>query len=164
MLSRFEETILTGDPEMRNETPRNMRDLQMVYRREQAGQLRQQLEDLGLEPDDLEFYPTTFEKNLCPSTSFESEGGVLYNRRTGVSVAVVLDWVCAWNCGPQQWRGESKPSLKSCQPRYIFTQLGEEQVEQLRTPGQPPRRRQIPLKPTSGWSGDKDWLKTGTDW
>ena len=157
MLSRFEETVIVGDPKMRVETPKELRDTQMLYRREQARQLTQHLEELGLEPNDLEFYPAEFEKNLCPSTGFESESGILYNRRSGVSVAVVLDWVCEWNCGPAEWRGDYEPSLKSYKPRYFFTHLGEQQVAELCTPGAPVRRQPAPRKVASGWSDGEKW-------
>jgi hypothetical protein len=163
MLTRFEETVLVGDPKMREETPPEMRELQTVYRREQVRQLRIQLEEMGLDPNDIEFYPATWEKNLCPSTGFESEGGILYNRRTGVSVSVVLDWVCEWACGPHEWRLDYEPTLQSCQPRYFFTHMGEDQIAELRTPGKAPLRQLRPRKAASGWSNGDDWGRTGTD-
>jgi hypothetical protein len=165
MLSRFEETVIIGDPKMRDDTPAELREIQMVYRREQARQLCQQLEGWGLEPNDLEFYPAEFEKNICPNTGLESESGIVYNRRTGVSVAIALDWVCQWNCSKAEWSGAYKPALSKCKPRYFFIRLGEDQIEQLRTPGKTPRRYlAVVQKPeASGWSDD-DWNKFGSDW
>ncbi len=131
-LSHFEETVMVGDPEMRGQTVEEVRDLQLVYRREQARQLHNDLLKMGLEPSEIEFYPAGFEKNLCPSTGLESESGVLYNTRTGVSVAVVLEWVCEWGCGLPEWRGQYEPQLKTCKPVYFFSQVQERDIESLK--------------------------------
>ncbi len=131
-MSRFEETILTGDAKMRAETPKEIRQIQMVYRHEQARQLTAQLVEWGLNPEEIEYYQASFEKNLCPSTGFESEGGILYNRRTGVSVPVVLDWACEWNCGLPQWRGQYKPTLEGCKTQHVFTSYNPNDIEKLK--------------------------------
>lgn len=131
-LSRFEETVMTGDPTMRGQTPEDVRDLQMVYRREQARQLREEVLQIGLNPDEIEFYAGGFEKNLCPATGLESESGILYNNRTGVSVPVVLEWVCEWGCSIMEWRGEYEPTISKCKPVYFFNQLIDRDIEALK--------------------------------
>jgi hypothetical protein len=131
-LTRFEETIMTGDPDMRGQTVEEVRDLQLVYRREQARQLNEDLKRLGLNPDEIEYYASGFEKNLCPSTGLESESGILYNTRTGVSVGVVLEWVCEWSCGLPQWRGQYQPRLETCKPVYFLNQITEKDIESLK--------------------------------
>ncbi|MEI7553646.1 hypothetical protein [Candidatus Chlorohelix sp.] len=131
-MTRFEETILIGDPALRGETPMDIRSLQMLYRQSQAQQLVQQIKAWGLNPDEIEYYQASFEKNLCPGTGFESEGGILYNRRTGVSVPVLLEWVCQWNCGLPQWRGQYKPKVETCQPTYFFTSYLDDDIAKLR--------------------------------
>jgi hypothetical protein len=131
-MSSFGNTVLVGNPTLRNETPKSIRNLQMIYRHEQVRQLEEELKRLGLNPQELEFHGVEPEKNLCPSSGFESESGVLYNKRTGVSVGVILDWACAWNCGPAEWRGESPIGLHTCQPSYFFVGLTEETIEALK--------------------------------
>jgi hypothetical protein len=131
-MTRFEHTILTGDPELRGQTPQDIRPLQMLYREEQARQLVEQIKEWGLNPEDIEYYQASYEKNLCPSTGLESEGGILYNRRTGVSVPVQLEWACQWNCGLPQWRGHYKPNLSTCLPQYFFTSFNLDDIMKLR--------------------------------
>ena len=131
-ISHFEGTVITGDPDMRSQTPEDVRDLQLVYRHEQARQLREELVQIGLNPDEIEYYGVEFEKNLCPSTGLESESGILYNRRTGVSVGVALDWVCEWGCTLYEWRGEYEPTLQKCKPVYFFNQLKHNDIESLK--------------------------------
>ncbi len=130
--TRFGESVLIGNPTMREQMPKNLRPLQMVYRYEQVRQLEEQLREWGLNIGEIEFHGVEFEKNMCPSTSFESESGVLYNRRTGVSVAVLLDWACEWNCGPEQWQGRAEIGLHTCQPAYFFVGLTPEKIDELR--------------------------------
>jgi hypothetical protein len=117
---------------MRQETPKHLRPLQMVYRYEQVRQLEEQLQEWGLNVHEIEFHPAEFEKNVCPSTGFENESGILYNRRTGVSVPVVLEWACQWNCGPAQWKGQTEIGLHTCNPNYFFVGLDEEARQALR--------------------------------
>ena len=131
-ISRFEQTVIVGDPDMRGQTPEDVRDLQLVYRHEQARQLREELVQLGLNPDEIEYYAVTFEKNLCPSTGLESEAGILYNNRTGVSVAVALDWVCEWSCSIYEWRGEYEPTIAKCKPVYFLNQLKHSDIQALK--------------------------------
>ncbi|HEX2916677.1 MAG TPA: hypothetical protein VH186_38305 [Chloroflexia bacterium] len=131
-LNSFEQSLMTGDPELRGQTPEGIRDLQLVYRREQARQLCQDLQKMGLNPEELEYYEADFEKNLCPSTGLESESGILYNKRTGVSVPVVLEWVCQWSCTRLQWYGEYEPKLETCQPVYFFNQITDQDIEALK--------------------------------
>lgn len=131
-ISRFEETVITGDPDLRGQTPEDVRELQLVYRTEQARQLKDELKQLGLNPEEIEYYCAGFEKNLCPSTGLESEAGILYNNRTGVSVGVVLEWVCQWSCSLYEWRGEYQPSLSKCQPVYFFNQITDRDIESLK--------------------------------
>ncbi len=130
--STFGNTVAVGNPEMREQTPTNLRQLQMVYRHEQVRQLEAQLREWGLNPAELEFHAVEFEKNMCPSTGFENESGVLYNRRTGVSVPVVLEWACEWNCGPEQWRGEAEIGLHTCHPTYFFVGMDDDRRQLLR--------------------------------
>ena len=132
MATVFEESVLRGDPKMRDETRPEIREVQMVYRREQARQLIELLEELSLDPAEIEYYAANFEKNLCPSTGLESECGILYNTRTGVSVGVVLDWACEWICGLPEWQGRYTPQVSSCKPQYFFTHLTEKAIEELR--------------------------------
>ncbi|MEI6044140.1 MAG: hypothetical protein WCS37_07090 [Chloroflexota bacterium] len=132
MATLFEESVITGDPKMRNQTRVEVREVQLVYRREQARQLREILEEFGLNPQEIQFYAVDFEKNLCAGTGLESESGILYNTRTGVSVGVMLDWACQWMCGKPEWRGQYTPQLTRCQPQYFFTHLNEKAVEDLR--------------------------------
>ncbi len=131
-LSRFEETVMTGDPDMRGQTREDVRDLQLVYRGEQARQLQEEVIRLGLNPAEIEYYGVDFEKNLCPSTGLESESGILYNNRTGVSVPVVLDWVCEWGCSVMEWRGEYEPTISKCKPVYFFNQITDRDFQALR--------------------------------
>lgn len=130
--SPFGQSVVTGNPTMRDQTPKNLRSLQMVYRHEQVRQLETQLRVWGLNPAELEFHAVEFEKNMCPSTGFESESGVLYNKRTGVSIPVILEWVCEWNCGPDQWQGQAEIGLHTCNPSYFFVGLDEDAREALR--------------------------------
>lgn len=132
MTTRFEETVLEGDPAMRDQTPEEIRPIQMLYRHEQARQLTIDLQGMGLNPEEIEYYSYDFQKNLCPSTGLESESGILYNNRTGVSVGVVLDWTCQYTCGLREWRGEYAPTLDKCQPSYFFTHLSENDIRSLR--------------------------------
>lgn len=132
MATTFETTLLEGNPQMRNETPKDIRPLQMIYRREQSRQLSEDLIALGINPEEIEYYGYEFQKNLCPSTGFENESGVLYNTRTGISVAVVLEWVCQYTCGLQEWRGEYEPTLDKCQPTYFFNSVLQQDLEKLR--------------------------------
>jgi hypothetical protein len=131
-LTLFEKSVMTGDPDMRSATPEDVRDLQLVYRREQARQLHAEMLDLGIDPNEVEFIATEFEKNLCPSTGLESEAGVLYNTRTGVTVGVVLEWVCEWSCTMHEWRGEYEPKLSTCKPVYFLNGLRNSDVEALK--------------------------------
>jgi hypothetical protein len=131
-MSTFGNTVLVGNPTLRNETHKSLRNLQMIYRHEQVRQLEEELKRLGLNPQELEFHGVEHEKNACPSTGFESESGVLFNKRTGVSIGVILDWACEWNCGPEQWRGESPIGLHTCQPSYFFIGLSEENIQALK--------------------------------
>jgi hypothetical protein len=131
-MSRFEETLIEGDPELRGETRKEIRQLQMVYRLEQVRQLEEQLRQVGLDPEEIEYYQAGWDKNLCPGTGMESENGILYNKRTGVSVPIVLDWACEWNCGLPQWRGQYEPKLETCKTQYFFTGLTEHIIGQLR--------------------------------
>lgn len=130
--SRFGESVAIGNPAMREQMPRELRPLQMVYRAEQVRQLEAQIREWGLNVNELEYHGAEFEKNMCPSTSFESESGILYNRRTGVSVPVILDWVCEWNCGPEQWQGRAEIGLHTCHPTYFFVGLTPEKLDSLR--------------------------------
>jgi hypothetical protein len=132
MATSFENTVLEGNLQMRNETPKALRPLQMIYRREQVRQLTEDLLSHGVNPDEIEYYGYDFQKNLCPSTGMESEGGVLYNKRTGVSVPIVLEWVCQYTCGLQEWRGEYEPTLDKCQPVYFFNNYAQGDLEKLR--------------------------------
>ncbi len=132
MATIFEESVLRGDPQMRGQTRQEVQRIQMVYRVEQARQLIELLEEYGLDPAEIEYYAANFEKNLCPSTGFESECGILYNTRTGVSVGVVLDWACEWICGLPEWQGRYEPKLEGCKPQYFFTHLTEQAIEELR--------------------------------
>ncbi len=129
--SAFGQSVAEGNPQMREQTPKNLRSLQMVYRYEQVRQLEQQLREWGLKPHELEFHAVDFEKNMCPSTGFENESGVLYNKRTGVSVPVVLEWACEWNCGPDQWQGREEIGLHTCHPTYFFVGLNSDNRDQL---------------------------------
>ncbi len=131
-LTHFEETVILGDPEKRGETPEDIRQIQLVYRREQARQLNDDIVKLGLDPAEIEYYVAGFEKNLCPSTGMENEAGILYNNRTGVSVPIVLEWVCEWTCGLPQWRGQYEPELDHCKPVYFFLQFSQKEVDSLR--------------------------------
>jgi hypothetical protein len=131
-LTHFEETVIIGDPKMRGQTRPEIQQVQLIYRYEQARQLTEILEENGLNPDELEYYAADFEKNLCPSTGLESESGIIYNTRTGVSVAVVLDWACEWICGLPEWQGRYTPQLETCKPQYFFTHLTERAIEELR--------------------------------
>lgn len=131
-MNSFETSVLVGNPTLRNDTPKSLRSLQMIYRHEQVKQLEAELKRLGLNPQDLEFHGVEQEKNVCPSMGFESESGVLFNKRTGVTVAVLLDWACEWNCGPAQWRGESPIGLHTCQPSYFFVGLTEDSIKELK--------------------------------
>ena len=83
-LTHFEETIIIGDPAMRGQTRSDVMGLQLLYRREQARQLLEQILEWDLNPDEIEYYAADFTKNLCPSTGLESEWGILYNNLTGV--------------------------------------------------------------------------------
>jgi hypothetical protein len=123
---------MVGNPNLRNDTPKQLRNLQMVYRHEQIRQLEAELKRMGLKPEELEFHGVEQEKNVCPSTGFENESGILYNKRTGVSVPVILEWACAWNCGPEQWRGESAIGLHTCHPEYFFVGLNEDSIRALK--------------------------------
>lgn len=131
-LTHFEETVITGDPKMRGQTPADLLPLQLIYRREQARQLLVQLREFGLNPDEIEYYGAEFEKNLCPGTGLESESGILYNNRTGISVGVLIDWVCEWSCGLPQWRGKYEPRLETCQPHYFFCYYNEDEIQTLK--------------------------------
>lgn len=131
-LTHFEETVIMGDPAMRGQTPTGLVPLQLVYRREQARQLLQQILELELDPAEIEYYGAEFEKNLCPSTGLESESGILYNKRTGVSIGVMMDWVCEWSCGKPQWQGRYEPKLETCQPQYFFSHFREQDIEDLK--------------------------------
>lgn len=131
-MSNFGQSVLVGNPGLREQTPKNLRQLQMVYRYEQIRQLEIQLREWGLEPAELEFHGVEYEKNMCPSTGFENESGVLYNRRTGVSVPVMLEWACEWNCGPEQWSGQAEIGLHTCKPNYFFVGLDEDSLIALR--------------------------------
>lgn len=131
-LTHFEETVIVGDAAMRGQTPKDIMSLQLVYRREQARQLLGQITELGLDPDEIEYYAADFEKNLCPSTGLESESGILYNTRTGVSVGVMMDWVCEWGCGKPEWLGHYEPKLETCKPTYFFTHFKEQDIEDLK--------------------------------
>lgn len=128
----FELSVLKGDPQMRGQTRPEIQEVQMVYHEEQARQLIEILEEHGLDPSEIEYYAADFEKNLCPGTGLESESGILYNTRTGVSVGVVLDWACEWICGLPEWQGRYTPQLSKCKPQYFFTHLTEKAVEELR--------------------------------
>ncbi len=131
-ITRFEETVITGDPDMRSQTREDVRDLQLVYRVEQAQQLKKELLEIGLNPDEIEYYGVTFEKNLCPSTGLESEAGILYNNRTGVSVPAALDWVCEWGCSVLEWTGEYEPTIAKCKPVYFLNQIKHSDIEALK--------------------------------
>lgn len=131
-MSIFEESVIRGDPAMRDQTRPEIREVQLIYRQEQARQLAEMLVEKGLDPDEIEYYAADFEKNLCPGTGLESESGILYNTRTGVSVGVVLDWACEWICGLPEWQGRYSPQLERCKPQYFFTHLTPKAVEQLK--------------------------------
>ena len=131
IISRFEETVIVGNPEMRGQTRPEVVELQNVYHTEQARQLVEIIRDYGLNPDEVGYWGEEFQKNLCPSTGLESEGGFLYNSRTGAAISIVLDWVCEWGCGLPEWQGRYQPSLEKCKPHYFFTHHTDKDMQKL---------------------------------